>query len=197
MWSDTGTSDNRNVEWEIYCTHVWVDATCTEDEYCSICGMTRNPALGHDFIDHSDLTSEYFYCGATCITKETYYQKCSRCGARGTNTFTVGDYGNHYWQYTGSSPATCTSSGYTSYTCAYCGDNDYDTIPATGHDTYVTTRAATCTVGGASTTRCHNCGWQSTTTTSALGHDWETATINGITTSKCRRCGATRGSGHT
>lgn len=67
------------------CEHDWVDATCEEDEYCSICGQVGDWATGHDWVE------------ATC--EESAY--CSVCGA------TDGEPLGHDWV-----DATCTEAEY-------------------------------------------------------------------------------------
>ena len=93
---------------------------------------------------------------------------------------------------------TCTEAGYTTYTCAVCGDSYVgDEVPALGHDfgEWAVTKAATCTEKGEQTRACARCGEKETRELAALGHDYQTAvtaptcTEAGFTTYTCARCG--------
>ena len=95
---------------------------------------------------------------------------------------------------------TCTEQGYTTYTCADCGDSYIsDYTDALGH-TPVTDAAvaATCTTAGKTEgSHCSVCGTVITAqqTVAALGHQYNsvvtppTATAQGYTTYTCLRCG--------
>ena len=74
-------------------------ATCTSAKTCSRCGKTEGSALGHNWNE------------ATCTSAKV----CSRCNKA------EGDAIGH--KYTATvTPATCTTTGYTTYTCS-CGDS--------------------------------------------------------------------------
>lgn len=77
--------------------HNWNNATCTTPKTCSNCGATDGSPLGHNWNN------------ATCTTPKT----CSNCGATSGSAL-----GHSYTAKT--TPATCTSQGYTTYTCS-CG----------------------------------------------------------------------------
>lgn len=54
---------------------------------------------------------------------------------------------------------TCTEKGYTTYTCATCGDHyTADEVAALGHDYEAVVTAPTCTEDGYTTYTCRNCG---------------------------------------
>ena len=90
---------------------------------------------------------------------------------------------------------TCTTKGYTVYTCP-CGDSYHgDEKAATGHSyTSKVTTAATCTKDGVKTFTCGNCGDKYTEVIAKLGHDYKTVvtaptcTTKGYTTHTCSRC---------
>lgn len=96
--------------------------------------------------------------------------------------------------------ATCTTSGYTPYTCS-CGHtyNKYDeTKPATGHTLIEGTSTATCTTAGEMTLNCEDCTYSTTVAVPALGHSYvedtsaatdATCTALATKTYKCA-CGA-------
>jgi rubredoxin len=94
-------------------------------------------------------------------------------------------------------PATCTTRGYTIYTCRECGHNYAgDWKPATGHNYQkISTKKPTCTEKGYSTYRCDACGDTYTEETPATGHNYSkkvtepTCTKEGYTTYTCKTCG--------
>ena len=95
-------------------------------------------------------------------------------------------------------PPTCTTKGYTTYTCSKCGDSYVgDETAALGHSfgQWSTTKAATCTAEGEQTRTCSRCGEKETRKIDALGHDYKavetapTCTAKGYTTYTCSRCG--------
>ena len=85
--------------------HAWISATCTEAQYCPICGMIGEPALGHDL------------GGASCNDPAT----CSRPGCG----FTSGDevLGHDFADATCTAPKTCKREG--------CGATEGEAL---GHD---------------------------------------------------------------
>ncbi len=92
--------------------------------------------------------------------------------------------------YTAGTPVapTCSSSGYTPYTCT-CGDtyNKYDaTKPATGHSLVEGASTATCTAAGAMTLTCKNCTYSTTVDVPALGHNY----VEDTTAAKEATCAA-------
>ncbi|MBQ6263013.1 MAG: hypothetical protein IJK58_05810, partial [Clostridia bacterium] len=106
--------------------------------------------------------------------------------------------GTHTHSYTPVvTPATCTTAGYTTYTCAGCGDSyTADETPALGHNftNWTETTPAGCTTGGVETGYCSRCTATTTRPTSALGHNYvpnvtqATCTTGGYTTYVCSRC---------
>lgn len=101
--------------------------------------------------------------------------------------------------------ATCTESGYTTYSCNQCGDN-YTTFSTeeTGHYYVASTVAATCTSGGYTVYTCTRCGDSyRDNVTQKLGHVYlptvyaATCTKGGYTKYTCSRCGSSYRSGAT
>ena len=100
-------------------------------------------------------------------------------------------------------PPTCTTQGYTTYTCSNCGHSYTGNVTAaTGHKYVGTVVAPTCTTQGYTSYKCSVCGDTSKandTYTAALGHNYvetsrveATYTSEGLITSTCSRCGVTK-----
>ena len=146
-------------------------ATCTENQICTVCGVTITAALGHNL---EDVTSK----AATC-TEDGYsaHKACSRCDyTEGKEVVPAA--------HTPGAAATCT----TAQTCTVCGA---ELQAALGHKAGAEAdceNAQTCTVCGE-------------TITAALGHNLEdvtskaaTCTEDGYSAHKaCSRCDYTKG----
>lgn len=92
--------------------HDWLDATCTEPETCSVCGVTQGESLGHEWSD------------ATCTEPKT----CSRCGE------TEGSPLGHEWgERKVEKKATCTEEGSRQRTCEKCGEVEQESVPVVDH----------------------------------------------------------------
>lgn len=87
--------------------------TCTEASYCKYCGVTMNPALGHDFTEWVRTKTP------TCVQKEEFQRTCKRCNLVETK---YGDYGNHNYLANVTTPG-CTTNGTSTMKCQYCGDS--------------------------------------------------------------------------
>ena len=117
------------------------DATCTEDQVCTVCGEVVSAASGH--IPGS---------AATC----TAPQVCSVCGTELVPAL------GHDLQHHEAKAATCTEIGWNAYdTCSRCDYTTYAEIAAKGH---TAGPAATCLTAQT----CTVCG---TELAPALGHD--------------------------
>ena len=131
--------------------HNWTEADCDSAKTCTVCGATEGEALGHVWAD------------ADCDTAKT----CTVCGQTTGNAL-----GHNYVPH--DTQPTCTTDGYTTFTCTICGDSYLDgVIIAQGH----TWSDATCTTAK----MCSVCG---ATKGEALGHSW-----NGYS---CFECGQVR-----
>ena len=90
----------------LFCSHEWVNATCTTPKTCSLCGVTEGQPAPHQ------------WKAATCTTPKT----CSLC------RITEGHAASHKWQdATCTSPRTCSTCDGTSgsplghnYSNGYC-----------------------------------------------------------------------------
>ena len=100
---------------------------------------------------------------------------------------------------------TCTTFGYTTYTCEY-GDHTYiaDYTDKTAHNYTAVVTAPTCTAMGYTTYACVDCGDTYVSDyTDKIPHDYEavvtepTCTTMGFTTYTCRNCGDTYVSDYT
>ena len=125
--------------------HVWgegsivKDATCTGQGYllfkCSHCGASRTEtiaALGHDF--SNEVADERYLASATEEGKNpTYYKSCTRCGEKGTETFSH----KHVWnEGVVTREATCDEDGEKILACTSndCNETRIEVIKALGHD---------------------------------------------------------------
>lgn len=182
--------------------HSWVDATCTESQFCSVCGRITGKPLGHRYedvvvaptctsngytmhtckvcggvyVDSPVNATGHNWSGATCTEPMT----CKTCGA------TYGEAQGHSYQSETTAP-TCTDKGYTLHTCLSCGISYKDNeVQALGHiwGEATCTEAMTCTV----------CG---DTSGDMLGHKYDSVTKeancteDGYTTHICSVCGDT------
>ena len=98
----------------------------------------------------------------------------------------------HNYQAVVTNP-TCTSNGYTTYTCSNCGDSYVsNTVDALGHDYKATTTAPTCENMGYATYVCVVCDYSYVSDyLDALGHSWKDATTSAPKT--CTACGKVEG----
>ena len=139
------------------CTKVTVEPTCTEegyDEYTCDCGYSYRDnfveAKGHSFSDWTVIKE------AACEVDGKEIRYCA-CGETETRTIPAT---GHDYEAVVTAP-TCTEQGYTTYTCANCGDTYVaDYVDATGHDWsgWTITVEPDCTHEGEQTRTCGNCG---------------------------------------
>ncbi|MCD8217253.1 MAG: hypothetical protein LUD01_04280 [Clostridiales bacterium] len=149
------------------------EPTCTEQGYtthtCTECGASYVDsyanATGHINVTHVSAGI------ATCTEEGNIeYWYCSDCGsyfsdADCTTVISLADtvisVTGHSYSGTVTEP-TCTEQGYTTHTCAECGDSYVDSyVDATGHInvTHVSARVATCTEeGNIEYWYCEDCG---------------------------------------
>ena len=159
--------------------HPGREATCTEDQVCMVCGAVLNAALGHAL-------KEYEAQAPTCIEEGwEAYSVCIRCGY---TTYTELPALGHK----AGSAAICIKP----QVCTVCGA---ELAPALGHEIEVLEAvAATCTETGLSEgARCSRCGevLAEQEQTPALGHlllmtedSRKSCTDDGIFTRRCERC---------
>lgn len=218
-------------------THVHTEVYAGEEEIhskCSVCGEVLTDGSGHDYTDTTteatcttagkiEYTCECGYSYETEISalghteelvgEEEIHSKCSTCG----EVLTDGSAHDYTEAIT---PATCTESGKTVYTCE-CGYSYETPIPATGHteeaggeeeihskcsvcgevledesshDYTDTTTEATCTAAGKTVYTCE-CGYSYETSIPATGHT-EVAGGTTYVHSKCSVCETTLENGN-
>ncbi|MBQ1995562.1 MAG: hypothetical protein II237_05160, partial [Clostridia bacterium] len=174
-----------------------VDATCTEPGYsgdvlCETCGETISEgtvidATGHEY-DEVSITKH-----PTCTESGEAKGKCIRCD---DYNVTILEPLEHSYDEEVTAP-TCTSKGYTIYTCSACGDcylsNIVGMIPHS-YESVVT--EPTCTEKGFTSHICTACGDNYTDSyVEAKSHSYvkaviePTCTTNGYTTYTCTACG--------
>ena len=89
----SATSQNNRTTDLVVCKHNWNSTTWRSDSFshwhdCSIC-KGKGDIAAHTY-DQQVQTKAYEKSSATCLSGTTYYMSCA-CGAKGTETFVVGD----------------------------------------------------------------------------------------------------------
>ena len=182
---DSSSENNgEDSEGSDVCTHQWIDPTCTEAGYCSVCNQTSLPAKGHNY--EASITAptctEIGYTTYTCSLCSSNYTAdevpakghefidgiCSICNEENPDYIPEC---KHSWI-----APTCTTDGY----CSICKEVGYT---ATGHNYKTVVTAPTCTDDGCTTYICENCNDSYTDNkTLAIGHNY----VNGF----CSVCSA-------
>ncbi len=167
--------------------------TCTTEGYTTYtchCGDSyvadKIPATGHTYGDWETVKE------ATCISNGEQRRDCANCDHFETKVIAAT---GHSYKAVVTKP-TCTTEGYTTYTC-HCGDSYVaDRTPAVGHSfgQWYTVKEATCTSNGEQRRDCANCDAYETKVIAATGHSYKavvtkpTCTTEGYTTYTCH-CG--------
>ncbi len=173
---DTYDTNYTDANGHSYGDPVIVASTCTaagsSKVTCSSCGDEVTTVL--------DIASHTPGDEATCTTPQT----CTVC--QGIITAATG----HSYSATGTTAATCTTDGYTTYTCAACADTyNADYMDAFGHSyTGVLTTPPTSTTDGVITYTCTVCDVKDTVVVPALG------AVSGSTSSASTSDGTTSSS---
>lgn len=182
-----------------------VAATCLERAHkvdtCDNCGYTVSYDFTGDLAPHAyETISE---SNATCVSAGVLIEECTVCGDRhqevtpATGVHTYGD------SPTETVAATCTTDGYTAYTCVYCGYvHKVNVVEATGHTMVKLSEvAATCTTTGEILEECSVCGEQKITVLPKLSETGEhtfgeevvvkqaNCYETGLVTKTCETCG--------
>ena len=102
---------------------------------------------------------KYIKDTGSCTEAAVFYYSCE-CGERGEQTFTIDSTVDHIYSKSSVVP-TCTSEGYTLYTCVNCGlSYKEDDIPPTGEHSFESTIIpATCKKYGYTSHKCSVCGY--------------------------------------
>ena len=203
-WLECDICDYADITSRSVHTHVESDHDCTTPVVCDSCGWTiieafaehqLNSTLSHDKEHH------WYECSnpdcqvktdmenhtaskmlkqidkmPTC-TEDGIGKVCMVCETCGRElysyTYTI-DASHSYSEVV--TPPTCTSEGYTTYTCSVCGDSYKDkTKPATGHTwgEWEIIDSPKCADDGAQKRSCKTCGAIEQKGVSANGHVWE------------------------
>ena len=174
-------------------TKVVTKPTCTEGGYTTYtcaCGDSyvadKTDALGHSFGDWTQSKAP------SCTEEGEEHRECTRCGHVETQKVPVTAH-NHVAVVT---LPTCTTGGYTTYTCA-CGDSYVaDKTDALGHSfsDWTQSKAPSCTEEGEERRECTRCGEVETRSVAVVDHTYEsvvtrpTCTEGGYTTYTCSVC---------
>ena len=191
------------------------DTGLTDGSKCSVCGdilLAQNviPANGHVDADPKDYTCDV--CEADLCTNHnveillakaptctenglTEGKKCSICADVLLPQESIPALGHSYDSVV--TAPDCVNGGYTTYTCAACGDSYVDDkTSALGHSYEAVVTAPDCVNNGYTTYTCAACGDSYIAdNTSALGHSYEAVVTapdcvnNGYTTYTCAACG--------
>jgi len=134
-----------------------IDATCTTDQTCSVCGAMITPATGHT--PGEAVMEDKIEANCTVDGSYNMVVYCEICSEKlSTTAYTITAPGHDY--STVVTDPTCTQDGYTTYTCVKCQYNyTANATPAPGHnwDSGVVTVSPTCTTEGIRTFSCLRC----------------------------------------
>ena len=177
------------------------EADCDNAQTCTVCGAELHSALGHTTVidaavaptctttgltegSHCSVCDEVFVAQTVVNALGHKYDNacdttCNTCGA-------TREVGEHNYETEVTAP-TCTTDGYTTYTCTVCGHSYVDNKVSAAH-TVVVDKAvpATCTTAGKTEgSHCSVCNTVlvAQKTVAALGHDWKADAY------KCSGCG--------
>lgn len=145
------------------------DATCTEDQTCTVCGEVLTEKLGHDYKAAATVP--------TCTEDGYTTYTCANC----TDSYVADKVAATGHSHTGvvTTEPTCTQTGVKTFACAACGDVYTELISALGHsEEIIPAVSATCTKTGLSQgVKCAVCGeiLASQTATPVLVHADENA----------------------
>ncbi len=186
--AETGHSYKEEIISEPSCTSPGVKYfTCVN---CGDLQTEEIPILEHT-PGEAVIENEYV---PDCTTGGSYYKVvyCDECHFEISREFVSFDALGHSYEPVVTDP-TCTTDGFTTFTCSACGDSYVgETVAALGHsyDDGVETTAPTCTEVGVKTFTCGTCGDTYTEEIAALGH---TEVIEAAVAPTCTETGLTEG----
>ena len=164
--------------------HSGGEASCTKKAVCRVCNQPYGKLAAHVY----DMTTW------VKIDNDHHGHKCNNCNAIDTTSKAPHDWNSGAV----TTPATCTTAGVKTYTCAVCSATKTEVIPASGHDfVHHEAKAATCTaIGWDAYDTCTRCDYTTYVEKSASGHDLvhheaKAATCTAIgwdAYDTCRRC---------
>lgn len=188
-----------------FTTHVYDNnETCTADgtktAKCDNCDATDTVIVSGSILDHS--FTNYINDGnETCLENGTKTAKCDTCDL--TDTVVIEDSALGHDYVADVTEPTCTTKGYTTYTCSRCGDEymgDY-VNEVHNYGEWMVDVEATCVDAGSKHRDCTLCseevaGHRETATIEATGHSYgkwivdsvPTCTEDGLKHKVCQNC---------
>ena len=180
-----------------------VAATCTsegstEGSRCAVCGLVLEAPHKTDKLPHQ-YDSGTLTMAPTCVKEGSKVYRCIHCDA--VSTAVVKKIPHDYVAVV--KPASCTETGYTTYTCAYCHNTYRDNLtPVLPHSPQVISAvAATCTSEGSTKgSKCASCGLilEAPQKIEKLPHQYNAGVVTkkatcqatGVLTYNCKNCTA-------
>ena len=166
------------------------DATCTTAQTCTVCGVELESKLGH--VAGSSVVENNV--APDCVNKGSYDNVvyCTVCNAEISRETVTVDALEHKYETAVTAP-TCTTEGYTTYTC-HCGDSYVaDKVAALSHNynNGIVTTQPTCEGKGVKTFTCANDASHTyTEEVAAKGH---TEVVDKAVAATCTTDGKTEG----
>ncbi len=102
------------------CEHVWINATCTADGYCVLCGAIGESAKGHNYIDG--------YCEFCGMPDPNYIPECKHEWSEAGCEF------DSYCIFCGMPGESAKGHNYIDGYCEFCGMPDPNYIPECKHE---------------------------------------------------------------
>ena len=173
---------------------VITDPTCTESGFTTNTCSNCQDSYVDKYVSATDHSFDVWktVIEATCTENGEEKQECKNCDYFETQTITAT---GHNYEAVVTDP-TCTTLGYTTYTCSKCQDNfESDLVFPNGHSLgeWNIVTPATCTTDGSQKRECKNCEYYEEQVI-PLGHNYElvvtdpTCTDKGYTTVTCSKC---------
>lgn len=166
------------------------EATCTEDQVCTVCGRVLKEALGHDLTHYAGKAASCTEIGWNA------YDTCSRCGF---TTYEELPKQEHSWYDWMDMRTSCDESGIKMRFCRICGETEKEEVDVGTHiwGQAEITEQPTCTEKGEQQLKCISCGVTETSVLKESGHSAikisakdATCTNSGLTEgSVCSVCG--------
>ena len=194
---------NDKEHWQVYsccnaiinkAAHVGGKATCKDRAVCTTCGAAYGGLGAHSFTEK--VAEQYLKSAATCTAKAVYYNSCTFCGEKGTETFETGNVLDHDWDEP-SYTWTAVTDGYMCVASGKCKNCDAD-VSDIATVTYAVKKAPTCLNAGTGTyTATFSAAYGFPAQTKdvllpAIGHTWGTATYAWTQTETGYTCTAKR-----
>lgn len=187
-------------ELHVYTENIALQPTCkaegTKVTECSVCGLKTETPIPVNPANHLAGTKKVGEKPADCGNAGySGDDVCIDCGVVVFKGSEIKATGNHDYN-TVVTPSTCTSEGFTTYTCKVCSYTyEGDKTPVKEHDYSKAVTDPTCTEGGFTVYTCNDCGYSYTgDNTPVKEHSFKavvtepTCTDKGYTTYTCEDC---------